>query len=98
MEQSYGKLTHWLAFYLCKGLGVKTLLALAEKVPLENLVDLSYQQLLESGLNQQVATNLVATDWQLVAHYENLLFASDIEVISYFDSRYPPLLKQIASA
>ncbi|MGS0537145.1 DNA-processing protein DprA [Pseudoalteromonas sp. SaAl2] len=98
MEQSYGKLTHWLAFYLCKGLGVKTLLALVQKLPLADLFTLSHEQLLALGLNQQVATNIVATNWTQVKHYETLINQADIQAISYFDSRYPPLLKEIASA
>ncbi|MCQ8880083.1 DNA-processing protein DprA [Pseudoalteromonas shioyasakiensis] len=98
MEQSYGKLTHWLAFYLCKGLGVKTLLALAQKLPLADIFTLSHEQLLAMGLNQQVATNLCAIDWAQVKQYETLINQADIQVISYFDTHYPPLLKEIASA
>jgi DNA processing protein len=41
MEQSFGKLSHWLAFYLCKGLGIKTLLALSKQHSLESLFSLS---------------------------------------------------------
>lgn len=97
MKHSSGKLTHWLALYLCKGLGVKTLWALAHKLPLENLFTLSHQQLLDAGLNQQLATNLRAIDWQQVKYYANIIHTADIQVICYFDSLYPRLLKEIAS-
>ncbi|MGO3644024.1 MAG: DNA-processing protein DprA, partial [Pseudoalteromonas sp.] len=73
MTQSTDKLTHWLAFYLCKGLGIKTLITLAQTYPLESLFSLSHQQLLECGLNQQIAANLLKTNWQQVEHYRQLI-------------------------
>ena len=99
MENSSGKLAHWLAFYLCKGLGVKTLLALAQNQPLECLFELNHEQLVECGLSSQIASNLVATDWRQVDYYQALIAQSDITAINYFDSPlYPPLLKEVASA
>lgn len=98
MKDSSGKLTHWLAFYLCKGLGVKTLLALAQKQPLETLFELTHKQLIECGLSPKVASNLLATDWQQVTHYQDLIKQAQIIAINYFAPLYPPLLKEIASA
>ncbi|KPH56990.1 DNA protecting protein DprA [Pseudoalteromonas porphyrae] len=99
MENSSGKLAHWLAFYLCKGLGVKTLLALAQNQPLECLFELNHEQLVECGLSSQIASNLLATDWRQVDYYQTLIAQSDITAINYFDSPlYPPLLKEVASA
>lgn len=98
MKDSSGKLSHWLAFYLCKGLGVKTLLALAQKQPLDTLFKLSHKQLIECGLSPQVASNLLATDWRQVDYYQTLINQSQITAIDYFDPLYPPLLKEIAAA
>lgn len=98
MKESSGKLSHWLAFYLCKGLGVKTLLALAQKQPLDTLFKLTHQQLTECGLNPQVASNLLATNWQQVEHYQGLIKQLQITTIDYFDPLYPALLKEIATA
>lgn len=98
MTQSTDKLTHWLACYLCKGLGIKTLITLAQTYPLESLFSLSHQQLLECGLNQQIATNLLKTNWQQVEHYQQLIQNSDIQVIDYYHPNYPDNLKEIASA
>ena len=98
MAQVSGKLSHWLAFYLCKGLGIKSLIALSQRQPLDELFKLSSLELQQLGLSQSQADNLVNTDWQLVAHYQELIARLKIKVISYFDSSYPPLLKQIASA
>ncbi|TMP18568.1 DNA-protecting protein DprA [Pseudoalteromonas sp. S2721] len=98
MAQVSGKLSHWLAFYLCKGLGIKSLIALSQKQPLDELFKLSSLELQQLGLSQSQADNLVNTDWQLVAHYQEQISTLKIKVISYFDSNYPPLLKQIASA
>jgi len=96
MAQVSGKLSHWLAFYLCKGLGIKSLIALSQKQPLDELFKLSSLELQQLGLSQSQADNLVNTNWQLVAHYQEQISTLKIKVISYFDSNYPPLLKQIA--
>ena len=98
MKDSSGKLHHWLAFYLCKGLGVKTLLALVQKQPLDTLFKLTHKQLTECGLSPQVASNLLATDWRQVDHYQTLIKQSQIIAIDYFDPLYPALLKEIATA
>ena len=98
MVQVSGKLSHWLAFYLCKGLGIKSLIALSQKHPLGELFSLTSLQLQQLGLSQAQADNLVNTDWQLVAHHETQIEQLQIKVVSYFDDDYPPLLKQIASA
>ncbi|WP_213611821.1 DNA-processing protein DprA [Pseudoalteromonas sp.] len=98
MEQSFGKLSHWLAFYLCKGLGIKALLVLSKQHCLESLFSLSHAQLVNLGLTANQASNLLSTNWQQVAHYEQLIRQHNIIVISIFDSAYPEHLKQIASA
>ncbi len=98
MDQSSGKLAHWLAFYMCKGLGTKTLLALSKHHPLESLFDLPHAKLHELGLTANQASNLLNTDWQKVQHYERLVAEHNIEVICFFDTRYPDSLKHIASA
>lgn len=98
MDQSSGKLAHWLAFYICKGLGIKTLLALSKNHSLESLFGLSHQQLLQLGLSANQATNLLHTNWQQITHYEQLILHNNITVISIFDAAYPEDLKQIASA
>ena len=98
MEQSFGKLSHWLAFYLCKGLGIKTLLALSKQHSLESLFSLSHSQMVMLGLTASQASNLLNTNWQQVAHYEQLISQQHIIVISIFDTTYPEHLKQIASA
>ena len=89
MAQVSGKLSHWLAFYLCKGLGIKSLIALSQRQPLDELFKLSSLELQQLGLSQSQADNLVNTDWQLVAHYQELIARLKIKVISYFDSSYP---------
>ncbi|MGX1114325.1 DNA processing protein [Pseudoalteromonas sp. MBR-15] len=98
MEQYSGKLAHWLAFYLCKGIGVKTLIALSQKHELSELFALTNAQLQSLGLTQSQASNLTNTDWHQVEHYQTLIKQQQLTVICYFDDCYPPLLKHIASA
>ncbi len=98
MVQVSGKLSHWLAFYLCKGLGIKSLIALTQKHPPSELLKLTSSQLQQLALSQSQADNLVNTDWQLVEHYQAQIEQLQIKVISYFDDAYPPLLKHIANA
>ena len=66
MEQSCGKLNHWLAFYLCKGLGIKTLLAPSQQYSLASLFSLSQSELVTLGLTAHQASNLLNTNWQQV--------------------------------
>jgi len=98
MDQSSGKLTHWLAFYMCKGLGIKTLLALSDTHPLESLFDLNQSELQQLGLTQNQACNLLNTNWQQVSYYEQQIQQNNITVICIFDALYPAELKHIASA
>lgn len=98
MEQSTGKLTHWLAFYMCKGLGVKTLLVLSQTQCLASLFDLTHIQLQALGLTANQASNLLKTDWEKVKHYEQLIIDNRIIAVSIFDDAYPNELKQIVSA
>jgi len=95
MEQSSGKLNHWLAFYLCKGLGIKTLLALSEQHSLASLFSLSHAGLVNIGLTAHQASNLLNTNWQQVAHYEQLISQQNIVVISIFDNTYPEHLSRL---
>ncbi|WP_457934284.1 DNA-processing protein DprA [Pseudoalteromonas sp. SCSIO 43210] len=98
MDQSSGKLAHWLAFYMCKGLGIKTLLALSTNYSLGSLFDLSHDKLLQLGLTANQASNLLNTNWQQVSHYEQLIALNNITVVCIFDALYPEDLRQIASA
>ncbi|WP_404341606.1 DNA-processing protein DprA [Pseudoalteromonas mariniglutinosa] len=98
MEQTSGKLSHWLAFYLCKGLGIRTLLALSQSHELASLFSLNFSQLQQLGLTAAQAQNLLNTSWSDVAHYERLISTLNIDVISYFDAHYPSALKEITSA
>lgn len=98
MEQSSGKLSHWLAFYMCKGLGIKTLLALSQRHNLTALFSLTHDELVALGLTSSQAGNLLHTNWQQVHHYEHIIEQQHIVVISFFDAAYPESLKQIASA
>ena len=98
MDQSSGKLAHWLAFYMCKGLGIKTLLALSHTHPLESLFDLNQSELQQLGLTQNQACNLLNTNWQQVNHYEQQIQQLNITVVCIFDALYPNELKHIASA
>ena len=98
MEQVSGKLSHWLAFYLCKGLGIKSLIALAQNHILSELFSFTSTQLQNLGLTKNQADNLANTDWQKVAYYEELIHAYQITTICYFDDHYPAQLKEIASA
>ena len=73
MDQSSGKLAHWLAFYMCKGLGIKTLLALSHTHPLESLFDLNQSELQQLGLTQNQACNLLNTTWRDVQFHQHWL-------------------------
>jgi len=98
MDQSSGKLAHWLAFYMCKGLGIKTLLALSQTHSLASLFDLSSNELQQLGLTANQASNLLGTNWQQVDYYQQQIMQNNITVICFFDALYPTDLKQIASA
>jgi DNA processing protein len=98
MEQTSVKLAHWLALYLCKGLGVKTLLALSNNLSLDSLFDLSVVQLQTLGLTLKQATHLKQTQWQTIERYQKVISEQSIVVINFFDSQYPDQLKHIASA
>jgi DNA processing protein len=92
------ELQQWLAFYLCKGLGIVTLQKINKILPLNQVCDKSYQDLINLGITENIARNLSHTDWhyidELITHI-NLL---NIKVRCYFSDGYPPLLKQIHSA
>jgi DNA processing protein len=60
------ELLNWLAFYLCKGLGVGTLIRLQDKLQLSQLTSKSYNQLLELGLTARISTNLINTNWAYI--------------------------------
>jgi len=91
------ELGNWLAFYLCKGLGVATLIRLQEKLQLSQLTSKSYNQLLELGLTAKISQNLINTDWSYINQIITLIADQNIEVLCYFESQYPELLKQISS-
>lgn len=91
------ELGNWLAFYLCKGLGVGTLIRLQDKLQLSQLTSKSYNQLLELGLTAKISTNLINTDWSYINQIINSIVVQKIEVLCYFDAHYPESLKQISS-
>ncbi|MBQ4834591.1 DNA-processing protein DprA [Pseudoalteromonas sp. MMG010] len=98
MEQTSVKLEHWIALYLCQGVGIKTLSVLAENLSLDSLFKLSKTDLLALGLNTKQATHLKCTDWQRVKQIKHTLDEQSICAISFFDNEYPQQLKHIASA
>ncbi|MBQ4864096.1 DNA-processing protein DprA [Pseudoalteromonas sp. MMG013] len=91
-------LSRCMALYLCKGLGLSSIKALMDHGDLNHLFNLNIDELKNLGLAESVAVQLVKVDWQyidaLISHCETL----SIAIVSYFDSRYPPLLKQICTA
>ncbi len=78
------ELSNWLAFYLCKGLGVATLQKLQEKVQLQQLTSLTYNQLLDLGLTGKISTHLINTDWAYINQIINAIFEQGIKVLCYF--------------
>ncbi len=95
---SKSELTYWLAFYLCKGLGVNTLLKLQQQIPLDQLIHLTATQLIELGLNQNIANSLVHTNWQQIEIIIQKIEQFQVHVFCYFTPGYPELLKQITTA
>jgi len=91
------ELGNWLAFYLCKGLGVTTLIRLQRKVQLSQLTSIPYNQLLEFGLSTKISQNLINTDWSYINKVIDFISERNIHVFCYFDNQYPEPLKQIAS-
>lgn len=91
------ELGNWLAFYLCKGLGIAILIRLQKKIQLSQLTSTSYNQLLEFGLTAKISQNLINTDWSYINQITSSILEQGIEVLCYFDDQYPESLKQIAS-
>jgi len=91
------ELGNWLAFYLCKGLGVAALIRLQKNIQLSQLTSKSYNQLLELGLTAKVSKNLITTDWPYINQIITHISDQNIDVLCYFDNQYPELLKQISS-
>ncbi|BBN80036.1 DNA protecting protein DprA [Pseudoalteromonas sp. A25] len=87
-----------LALHVCKGLGVATIKALQAKCDLSSLFELSLKDLKQLGLSDTLAQQLHHIDWPYLRRVAAQCTQLDIEIISYFDTRYPPLLKEIASA
>ncbi|SFC50252.1 DNA-processing protein DprA [Pseudoalteromonas denitrificans] len=87
----------WLAFYLCKGLGIKILIHLHSVIQLKRLVSLHYDQLVALGLTSKVAQNLINIDWLHIDKVVTNIINNKIDVLCYFDKNYPKQLKQISS-
>ncbi|MDK2597843.1 DNA-processing protein DprA [Pseudoalteromonas obscura] len=86
-----------LALHLCRGLGVSTILALQQKVPLPDVFTLSKADLCQLGLNEKLAQQLITTDWSHVDRIIEQCTALNIHVIHYFDEQYPAALTHICS-
>lgn len=91
-------LSRCMALYLCKGLGLSNIKALTNRTDINTLFDLSTQELQELGLTESIARQLSQTNWQYIDDLIDRCNAASICLISYFDPRYPTLLKQICSA
>ncbi|KZN54829.1 DNA-processing protein DprA [Pseudoalteromonas luteoviolacea] len=86
-----------VALYLCRGIGVSTILALKQKAELSELFTFSKPALCQLGLGDHIAQQLVTIDWPKVDSILAQCLSSKIQIIHYFDTHYPESLKQICS-
>ncbi|NKC20475.1 MULTISPECIES: DNA-processing protein DprA [Pseudoalteromonas] len=86
-----------LALTLCQGLGIKTITALLNQVPLAQLFALSQVELCKLGLQENVAANLACTDWSRIEHILTYCQRQQIHVVSLFSPEYPEQLKEICN-
>ncbi len=89
------KLAQALALTLCQGLGIKTITALLNQVPLAQLFTLNQDELCTLGLQENVAANLASTDWSRIEHILAYCQRQQIHVVSLFSPEYPEQLKEI---
>lgn len=88
----------WLAFYLCKGMGIQRALSLLEQVEIYAIPLLSKHALQQYGLPIKVAEQFIATDWHKVNYLTEKCIKQSIHIIYYTHRFYPSQLKQIHSA
>lgn len=86
-----------LALALCQGLGVKTVLALLKKLSLNELFTLGKPELCALGLSEQVANNLLHTDWSKIDSISTFCQNQQIHILTIFSSAYPTQLKEICN-
>lgn len=86
-----------LALALCQGLGVKTVLALLKKLSLDELFTLGKPELCAFGLSEQVANNLLHTDWSKIDSISTFCQNQQIHILTIFSSAYPTQLKEICN-
>ena len=98
LEVEKNELRIWLVFYLCKGLGIQTLLKLKQHVELDQLLLLSGSQLRQLGLKPDVVHQILHPDLHYIYKLEQYLAEQNIIAIYYSHPAYPPLLKEIVSA
>ncbi|ATC92876.1 DNA-processing protein DprA [Pseudoalteromonas tunicata] len=98
LETEKNELRIWLVFYLCKGLGVQTLLKLKQHIELDQLLLLSEMQLQQLGLKPDIINQILHPDYSYINKLENYLIEQKIFAICYDHPAYPPLLKEIVSA
>ncbi|NOU51390.1 DNA-protecting protein DprA [Pseudoalteromonas sp. JBTF-M23] len=94
----YLSILHSLALHTCKGIGIATIDALQMKCDLSSLFKLSLKELKQLGLSDALAQQLCSIDWGYLQRIEERCKQQGIAIISYFDNRYPSLLREIASA
>ncbi|KNC66024.1 DNA-processing protein DprA [Pseudoalteromonas ardens] len=91
-------LRHSLALRLCPGLGSRTLQRATQHISPAELFNATATTLREFGLSQDAIHYLQAPDWHTIDTLIQHCIAQHIQLVGYFDTAYPPLLKQISSA
>ena len=88
-----------LALHHMKKIGPRTVAYLYQRWPdLEELFRLTRQDMLQAGLPASVAAAIVACDWSLVESDLRWQEESNHFLLTWCDSDYPPLLKEISDA
>ncbi|KZN60452.1 DNA-processing protein DprA [Pseudoalteromonas luteoviolacea] len=86
-----------LALQLCRGLGVSTLLALKQKIPLPSLFSCDFSDLVQLGLTADIASQLRNVNWSQVDRIIELCDVQGLQIIQFFDSNYPVELTHICN-
>ncbi len=97
-ENKKSELEIWLAFYLCKGLGIVSALSLIERFELIQIPNLTASKLISVGLSEKVAHNFLKTDWQRVSDIISYCNDNEIKLVHHTNDHYPSLLREIHSA
>ncbi len=96
-ENTESELRLWLAFSFCKGLGLRIIRQLGQRVPLPELVSLTQDALIKLGCCEALAAELANIDWRRVDACLADMEKAGICALGYSDTRYPSLLKEISS-